>query len=34
LIHRIRREIESGRYDTPEKWDVALDRLAEQFGMR
>jgi len=27
LVERIRREIAAGTYDTPEKWDAALDRL-------
>jgi hypothetical protein len=27
LISRVREEIAAGRYDTPEKWDAALDRL-------
>jgi hypothetical protein len=34
LIQRIRREIASGLYETPEKWDVAVERLADQFHMR
>ena len=34
LIQRIRRAIASGRYETPEKWDIALERLADQFYMR
>ena len=29
LVDRVRREIEAGTYDTPEKWDAALDRLLE-----
>jgi len=32
LITRVRREIEAGTYETPEKWDAALDRLAETLG--
>ncbi len=31
LIARIRQEIAAGTYDTPEKMEVALDRLFEQF---
>ena len=31
LIARVRREIAAGTYDTPEKMEVALDRLFEQF---
>jgi len=27
LVTRVRREIAEGTYDTPEKWDAALDRL-------
>ena len=27
LVARVRQEIAEGRYDTPEKWDAALDRL-------
>lgn len=27
LVQRVRREIAAGTYDTPEKWDAALDRL-------
>jgi hypothetical protein len=30
LVERIRREIAEGTYDTPEKWEAALDRLAER----
>ena len=26
LVARVRREIAEGRYDTPEKWEAALDR--------
>lgn len=29
LIERVRREIEAGTYETPEKWEAALDRLLE-----
>jgi len=29
LVERVRREIAEGTYDTPEKWQAALDRLAE-----
>jgi hypothetical protein len=28
LVERIRREIAAGTYDTPEKWNAALDKLA------
>jgi hypothetical protein len=27
LVERVRREIAAGTYDTPEKWDAALERL-------
>lgn len=27
LVVRVRREIEAGTYETPEKWELALDRL-------
>jgi hypothetical protein len=27
LVERIRREIAEGTYDTPDKWEIALDRL-------
>jgi hypothetical protein len=27
LVERVRREIAAGTYDTPEKWEQALDRL-------
>ncbi len=30
LIERVRREIAEGVYDTPEKWEKALDRLLEK----
>src|SRR5262249_12055289 len=30
LVERIRREIEAGIYDTPEKMEKALERLLEQ----
>jgi hypothetical protein len=29
LVARVRREIADGAYDTPERWDAALDRLAQ-----
>ncbi len=28
LVERVRREIAEGVYDTPEKWEAALDGLA------
>ena len=32
LIQRIRSEIEAGTYETPERWETALERLAESLG--
>jgi len=29
LIERVRQEIAQGTYDTPEKWEKALDRLLD-----
>jgi hypothetical protein len=30
LVARVRRQIADGVYETPEKWQAALDRLAEE----
>ncbi len=30
LVERVRREIADGVYETPEKWQAALDRLAQR----
>ena len=30
LVARVRREIAAGTYETPEKWDIALQRLLER----
>jgi len=30
LVNRVRAEIAAGTYDTPEKWDAVLDRLADE----
>ena len=30
LVEQIRREIAAGTYDTPEKWEIALDRLLKR----
>ncbi|HXG11640.1 MAG TPA: hypothetical protein VNK04_17930 [Gemmataceae bacterium] len=30
LVERIRREIAAGTYDTPEKWEAALQRLLDR----
>lgn len=32
LVARVRLEIMAGMYDTPEKWEVALDRLADRLS--
>ena len=31
LVERVRREIADGTYDTPEKWEAALDCLLDRF---
>lgn len=33
LVEQVRRQIESGRYATPEKLDVAADRLARDLDL-
>ncbi len=30
LVERVRREIAAGLYDTPDKWEEALDRLFDR----
>ena len=30
LVQRVKAEIAAGTYDTPERWEAALDRLAER----
>lgn len=30
LVERLRRDIAAGVYDTPEKWQAALDRMLER----
>lgn len=30
LVQRVRREIAEGVYDTPEKWEAALDNLCDR----
>jgi hypothetical protein len=30
LVEEIRREIAAGTYDTPERWEAALDRLLDR----
>jgi hypothetical protein len=32
LVERVRREIAAGTYDTPEKFEMALDRLLDRLG--
>jgi negative regulator of flagellin synthesis FlgM len=32
LVARVRREIAEGRYDTPEKLEIALERLLERMN--
>jgi hypothetical protein len=32
LVKRIRREIAEGTYETPEKWQAALDRLLDRLA--
>ena len=31
LVARVRKEIAAGTYDTPEKWEAALDCLLDRF---
>jgi hypothetical protein len=33
LVERVRREIAAGDYDTPERWEKALDRLLKRLHM-
>lgn len=30
LVERVRREIAAGTYETPEKWEIAFDRLLDR----
>lgn len=32
LVERVRREIAAGDYDTPERWEAALDRLLDRLN--
>lgn len=34
LVARIRRAIADGHYETPEKWEAALDRLFQRLNQR
>jgi hypothetical protein len=33
LVARVRKQIATGDYDTPERWDAALDRLSEKLQL-
>lgn len=33
LVARVRREIAEGRYDTPERWTAALDRMLSRLAL-
>ena len=33
LVARVRRQIAEGTYDTPEKWEAALQRLLARLGL-
>jgi hypothetical protein len=33
LIARVRAEIAAGIYDTPEKWEIALERLSDRLDL-
>jgi hypothetical protein len=32
LVARVRRQIAAGTYDTPERWQAALDKLADRLS--
>ena len=34
LVARVRAEIAAGNYDTPERWEKALDKLSHQLHVR
>jgi hypothetical protein len=34
LVARVRREIADGTYDTPERWEAALEKLARAMRLR
>jgi hypothetical protein len=34
LVARVRSEIAAGTYDSPEKWDEALDKLCRELHVR
>jgi hypothetical protein len=34
LVDRVRREIADGTYDTPERWEAALEKLAGAMRLR
>ncbi|HEY1861399.1 MAG TPA: hypothetical protein VGG61_13650 [Gemmataceae bacterium] len=33
LVERVRSAIAAGVYDTPEKWEAALDKLSQSLGV-
>ncbi len=33
LVERVRQEIAAGTYETPERWEAALDRLGQRLGL-
>jgi hypothetical protein len=33
LVERVRSAIEAGAYETPERWEAALDKLAQSLGV-
>jgi hypothetical protein len=33
LVERVRSAIEDGAYETPERWEAALDKLAQSLGV-
>jgi hypothetical protein len=33
LVARVRQEIAAGTYDTPDKWEAALDRLCRRLEL-
>lgn len=34
LVARVRQQIADGTYDTPERWDAALDQLSQSLSAR
>ncbi len=33
LVERVRREVAAGTYETPEKWEAALDEMARRLNL-